>query len=263
MLKQELRLTFARPLPWLCMLAFVACLEGSSLPIWIIRCQQGDRALMSAMDLTFTPVFFGGIMLLVPLCAAAAYGAVHAEELRTRFFLFEMKRTSERKYVLTKALSAMLTGALVLGGGFLLHVILWHIVAGPYDVAARPDIAVDFVPGTVYNTYIQTPYAIMAYVHAVLGFAVTGALWAMVAVTLLVWNKDPQLSVALTVVIYYLMRNRFVELILGIRMPSYTGLYNDGQLWADYFQSLGFHLVLLAALTAVYGWGIRRCEERG
>ena len=263
MLKQELRLTLARPLPWLCMLAFVACLEGSSLPIWIIRCQQGDRALMSAMDLTFTPVFFGGIMLLVPLCAAAAYGAVHAEELRTRFFLFEMKRTSERKYVLTKALSAMLTGALVLGGGFLLHVILWHIVAGPYDVAARPDIAVDFVTGTVYDTYIQTPYAFMAYVHAVLGFAATGALWAMIAVTLLVWNRDPQLSVALTVVIYYLMRNRFVELILGIRMPSYTGLYNDGQLWADYFQALGFHLVLMAALTAVYGWGVRRCEERG
>lgn len=263
MLGQELRQTFSRALPWLCMLAFLACLEGSALPIWIIRCQQGDRKLMSAMDMVFTPVFFGGIMLLVPLCAAAAYGTVHAEELRTRFFLLTIMRTSERKYVLTKAASAMLTGALVLGGGFLLHVILWHIVAGPYDVAARPDIAVDFVPGTVYDTYIQTPFAIMAYAHAVFGFAVTGALWAMVAVTLLVWNRDPQLSVALTVVIYFLMRNRLMELVFGIHMPSYTGLYNDGQLWADYFRSLGFHLATMAALTAVYGWGVRRCEARG
>ena len=263
MLKQELRQTLSRPLPWLCMLAFVACLEGSSLPIWIIRCQQGDRALMSAMDLTFTPVFFGGIMLLVPLCAAAAYGTVHAEALRSRFFLFEMMRTSERKYVMTKAMSAMLTGALVLGGGFLLHVLLWHLVAGPYDVAARPDIAVDFVPGTVYATYLQTPYAAMAFVHAILGFAITGAFWAMVAVTLLIWNGDPQLSIALTVVIYFLMRNRFIDLVLGIRMPSYTGLYNDGQTWADYFQSLGLHLAAMAVLTGVYARGVRRCEERG
>lgn len=263
MLKQELRQTFSRALPWLCMLAFLACLEGSALPIWIIRCQQGDRKLMSAMDMVFTPVFFGGIILLAPLCAAAAYGAVHAEELRTRFFLFEMMRTSEKKYVLTKALSAMLTGALALGGGFLLHVILWHAVAGPYDVAARPDIAVDFVPGTVYDTYIQTPYAVMAYVHAVFGFTVTGAFWAMVAVTLLIWNKDPQLSVALTLVIYFLMRNRFIDMVFGIRMPSYTGLYNDGQTWDAYFRSLGFHLAGMAILTAIYGWGVRRCEERG
>ena len=263
MLKQELRQTFSRALPWLCMLAFIACLEGSALPIWIIRCQQGDRELMSAMFMTFTPVFFGGTMLLVPLCAAAGYGAVHAEELRTRFFLFEMLRTSEKKYVLIKAMSAMLTGALVLGGGFLLHTVLWHIVAGPYDVAARPDVAVDFVTGTVYDAYIQTPYAVMVYVHAIIGFAITGALWAMVAMTLLVWNKDPQLSVALTLVIYFLMRNRFIDLVLGIHMPDYTGLYNDGQLWADYFKALVFHLVMMIVLTVIYGRGVRRCEARG
>lgn len=263
MLKQELRLTFFRALPWLCMLAFIACLEGSSLPIWIIRCQQGDRRFMSAMDMSFTPVFFGGVQLLVPLCAAAAYGAVHAEELRTRFFLLEIMRTSERKYVLTKAVSAMLSGALVLGGGFLLHVILWHILAGPYDVSARPDIEVYFAPGKVYATYLQTPYAVMMYVHAVLGFAITGAFWAMVGVTLLSWNSDPQLSIALAVVIYFLMKNRFLYLVFGFSMPDYTGLYNDGVLWAEYVRSLGFHLVTMTVLIVIYGRGVRRCRERG
>ena len=263
MLKQEWRQTLSHPLPWLCMLAFFACLEFSALPIWIIRCQQGDRALMSAMDQSFTPVFFGGVQLLVPLCAAAACGAVHAQALQTRFFLLEILRAGEKPYILSKALSAMLTGALALGGGFLLHVLLWHALAGPYDTAARPDVAVDLVPGTVYAAYVQTPYAVMAFLHAVVGFAVTGALWAMVALTLLIWNRDPQLSVALTMVIYFLMRNRFIDLVFGVRMPGYTGLYNDGQTWSDYFQSLAFHLAALPVLTAIYGLGVRRCEEHG
>lgn len=65
----ELKFAFKRPQIYIGLLGMFICLLSSSLPIWLTRVAQGDKEFMSAMDLSFTPIFFGGTILLMPFCA--------------------------------------------------------------------------------------------------------------------------------------------------------------------------------------------------
>lgn len=106
---QEIKFAFRRPQLYIGMLGLFVCLFSSSLPIWLTRVAQGDREYMSAMDLSFIPIFFGGTILLVPFCAAIVYASVQADEICTGFMLPRAIRGTLNKYVFTKVCTAAMS----------------------------------------------------------------------------------------------------------------------------------------------------------
>ena len=81
MIRQELGRIFRQSNLYIALAAFLLCLSGASAQMWIIRSAEGDAALMSAMQLCFTPVFFGGSILLVPFCAAISCSQAQVDEI--------------------------------------------------------------------------------------------------------------------------------------------------------------------------------------
>lgn len=252
-MRETFKNAFRNPLFWLAMASLLLCFLGFSLPMWIERCAQGDRQYMSAFSQGFSPIFFGGAILILPFAAAVANAPAQVTQIRTGFVLSEGLRGSVMKYSLTHYAATLATGAVAMGMASIFHSGLWNIVAGVYD-ASNPDIQVMFSPGTVYETLEQSPYAITAFLHAALGFALSGALWSAVALVIATWIPDTLLAVTIPVLLYYF----WTYGLFGNAIPPPNAIYNDGQTWAMYRQSVLTHLALFAALGIAYYVGVRR-----
>lgn len=254
----ELKFAFKRPQIYIGLLGMFICLLSSSLPIWLTRVAQGDKEFMSAMDLSFTPIFFGGTILLMPFCAAISYASTQADEIKTGFIFPRIIRGSLNRYAVTKIFVAALSGAFALGTACLLHMVFWHIVAGPYDIQARPEIEVFFTDGTIYSTLCSYPYAWPAFAHAIAGFALTGAFWSVVSLWIASIIPDTQLVVTIPVVVYYLWKSNFTGYAFGFELPDFTGFYNDGVTWLQYGYALGFHALLFILIVWLYHKSLKR-----
>lgn len=210
------------------------------------------------MHLCFVPVFFGGSILLVPFCASIGCSQSQVEEINSGNIQFRIIRSDYLHYSAGKLLSAMITGFIALGGAFAIHTIIWHIIAGPYDIVARPDVKVSFAEGTVYYDLIQLPWAYGVYLHAIIGFGLTGALWAVISMLCAVLLADTFLSVSIPVVLYYLWKSNFTRYLFGFSMPDFTGLYNDGVLWNEYWRTLAVYLFILGITSIIYMAALKR-----
>lgn len=257
-MKQELRNAFCNSRFWIALCAMTICFFGFSLPTWIVRVSQGDIAYMDAVSQGFTPIFFGGSILLFPFLATLPYATSQVDEIRTGFHQTKAIRTTTFKYVITKILPVALSGAAVMGGAILVHSLVWIIVAGPYNPILRPDTEVFFSPGTVYDTLMKTPYAWQAFVHAIVGFTITGAVWAVVGLATAAWIPDKILTITVPVAIYFFWVYQFLFYLFGIKLQSPSALYNDGQYWPMYYQSVIAHIILFCGASFLYYKGIKR-----
>lgn len=257
-MRQELRSAFCNARFWIALVAMTICLFGFSLPEWLTRIAQGDRMYMDAVSLGFAPIFFGGAILLFPFCAALPYATSQVDDIRTGFMFTKGIRTTTVKYMRNKVIAVALSGAAVMGIACLIHSVTWNIVAGPYDPIANPDNEVVFSPGTVYATLMLSPYGWQAFVHAILGFAITGAVWSVVGLATSVWIPDNLLAITVPVALYFFWQYQLLYPMLGIRLPSLSGLYNDGQLWERYYAVVAVNLLIFATAAFVYYKGMKR-----
>ncbi|MCL2867536.1 MAG: hypothetical protein FWF47_07250 [Clostridia bacterium] len=258
-MRQELRSAFGGVRFRIAFAAMLLCFLGFSLPTWITRVGQGDRLYMSAFDQSFATIFFGGAILLLPFIAILPHALSQVDEIRTGFMFMKALRTTSRKYAVIKLVAVALSSAAAIGGASLLHSVLWNIVAGVYDPIARPITEVVFTEGTVYHTLKDHPYAWTAYVHAAIGFALSGALWSVIGLATSVWIPDALLTVTVPVMLYFIWKNLcFFFLFRRIPFPSMSALYNDGQYWWMYWQALIVQAILFIAAAGVYYTGLKR-----
>lgn len=257
-MRQEIKNAFANNRFWIAILTMLLCFLGFSLPEWMVRCGQGDQMYMSAFGQSFAPIFFGGAMLMMPFCASIPHAASQVDEIRTNFLYEKGIRCNVNKYALYKMSAAVLSGAVAMGVASLLHSVIWNIVAGVYDPIAWPDTEVFFNETTIYYQLKDFPYAWPAYLHAAMGFAISGALWAMVGLSCAVWIPDTLLTITVPVILYYFWWYRLIGRVTGIRFPRPAALYNDGQTWADYWQALLFYAVLFVISYMIYWLGLKR-----
>jgi len=258
-MRQELRSAFGNARFWIAFAVMLLCFLGFSLPTWIARAGHGDRLYMSAFDQSFTTIFFGGAILLLPFIAILPHALSQVDEIRTGFLFVKAFRITTRKYAVIKISAVALSSAAAIGGASLLHSTLWNIVAGVYDPIARPFTEVVFAEGTVYHTLKDHPYAWTAYVHAAIGFALSGALWSVIGLAISVWIPDTLLTVTVPAMLYFIWRDSFLFFMYRrIPFPSMSALYNDGQYWWMYWQALIVHAILFAAAAGVYYAGLKR-----
>ena len=257
-MKQELRCAFGNIRFWIALTAMTICFFGFSLPTWFIRVSQGDREFMDAVSQGFSPIFFGGAILLFPFIAALPFATSQVEEIRTGFMFIKALRTSVFRYSIIKIVAVALSGAAVMCLASLFHSIVWHIVAGPYDPVARPNTEVSFSAGTIYDELMKTPYAWRAFLHAALGFAITGAVWAVVGVAAAAWIPDTLLAITVPVALYFFWAYQFLFQLIGIKLPFPSALYNDGQYWYTYFESVITHIIVFLVASFTYYRGMKR-----
>jgi len=213
---------------------------------------------MDAVSQGFSPIFFGGAILLFPFIAVLPFATSQVDEIRTGFMFLKAVRTSVFRYSVIKIIAVALSGAAVMCLASLFHSSIWHIVAGPHDPVARPETEVFFSAGTIYDELIKTPYAWRAFLHAALGFAISGAVWSVVGLATAACIPDRLLTVTVSVVLYFFWMYHLPYHLLGVRLPLPSALYNDGYYWHEYFESILTHITIFLIASLVYYTGMKR-----
>lgn len=232
------------------------CFLGFSLPVWLSTEGSALDYRASALELSLGGIFFGGIMLMLPFCAAIPGAIGQVDEVRSGFWYLRGIRESVRHYVVSRALSAIVAGAISLALPFILHCLLWHLIALPYDPVTYPDQEIIFFD--LYNNWSRIAYAIPMYMWIAFGLAITGAVWALVSLATAVWIPDKLVAVMVPIGICYFWAYGLFGHLLGISLPSPSGIYNDGLSWARCFQTLAVYTVLAGAALTVFEIGVRR-----
>lgn len=237
------------------------CFLGFSVPVWLSTEGSTLDYRASALELSLGGIFFGGLMLVLPFCAALPGALSQVDEVRSGFLYLRGIRESARRYVFTRTLSAMAAGAISLALPFILHCLLWHLIALPYDPTTYPDQEIIFYD--LYNDWSRIAYAIPMYAWIALGLATTGALWALISLAAAIWIPDKLVAVMVPLGICYFWSYGLFSHLLGISLPSPSGIYNDGLSWSRCFQTLVMYAIFGVSALAVYDIGVKRRLRNG
>ena len=101
-MKEELRLAFEPKRFWGALLLLFLCFNGFSLPNWLNIYDWDPEFRGTSLMLTIGGIFFGGVMLIMPLCASIPMAPLQVDELRTSFVDWRIFRGSIRLYTLRK-----------------------------------------------------------------------------------------------------------------------------------------------------------------
>ncbi len=87
----------------------------------------------SALQLSIGGIFFGGFMLLLPFLCGASFDKPSRRRKREVSCNGEHCGSSVAKYVAIKAGASMIGAAVATMSAFILHAIIWNIIALPCD----------------------------------------------------------------------------------------------------------------------------------
>ncbi len=257
-MKQDFKSLFHSKQLYVGIFAFFMCLLLTTLPMFLERCAQGDKEYMSAMDLTFVPIFFGGTILVLPFCASLGSAHMQVDEIRSNFISYRCLRSGFKKYVFEKINIAFFSGALILFVAGLMHVVLCHLLGGVYDPENRPYIEVSFAEGTCYDVLTKSQYGYRAYLHLLIGFMITGGVLSVFSLTFSAFFPDTVLVLSLSVVLYYVLKNDFTHIMFGFSLPDIAALYNDGTTFQLYAKTLFQYGFMLCISIFLYCYKMKR-----
>lgn len=236
-------------------------LLGYSIPMWGISAGSTLEYRASALEQSIGGIFFGGIILLFPLCAALPYAISQVDDIHSGFIFLQSIRTKVWRYACRKSFCSMIAGGLCIAGPFLLHCLLWNCIALPYMPSAYPDQEIIF--RGLYNDWSRIAYALPMYIWIALGLFLCGALWALLALASAIWIPDKLVAVMLPIGICYFWTYGLFSHWLGMPLPTPSGLYNDGLSWQRLFQSLGMNSLLGIVTFLLYFAGLQRGLRHG
>ena len=173
-------------------------------------------------------IYFGGIMILLPLCASLPAGIAQVEELQSLFIDLRVIRIATKKYIMRIFSAAFLSGAAVMGTAFILHAIIWSILATPNDIALNDYLAAPYQPDCIYYTWQGICYSLPIYIWVAVMMSFCGGMWATVGLTAGLYLRDKLLALAVPFCIYYLWHFGLPKRLFGIQgFPHPADLYND------------------------------------
>lgn len=249
---------------WIALLVCFMTLLGYSLSYWIgsILVNEWIEYRESALQLSVGGIFFGGFMLLLPFCAALAHSTSQADDMSSNMMQLEVLRGSVLKYVRIKVGTCMIVAAAAASSAFVLHAILWNIIALPVDPAIYPNHTIYFSKDCVFYNWYTISHGLPMYVEMTLGIAFTASVWAVVALAISVWVPDKLLTVAIPSFLYYLWNADVVFFFTGIKTPHPAILFNDGLTVEKAIISIiSYLVVLIIGLICYYIGCQRRCRN--
>lgn len=255
-MRSEIRRALFSPSMLLSCLVVIFCFLGYSVPSWTSTAGSPLDYRASALEQSLGGIFFGGVMLMLPVCGAIPFSLSQVDEIRSGFLTLRGARQSTLHYALSKAAASMLSGGIALTLPFLLHCCFWHLLALPYDPFTYPDQEIFF--RNLYGQWSRIAYAWPMYLWIAFGMGLCGALWALVSLASTVWIPDKLVAIMLPMGVISFWSYGLFSHLLGIRLPSPSGLYNDGLSVERLFQSLGINTFLGIAAFGLYYLGLKR-----
>lgn len=263
-MRQELRRALRAPQVWASFVVCIITLMGYSLAYWIGSILAGEwlEYRESALQLSIGGIFFGGFMLLLPFCAALAHSTSQIDDMGSSMMQWEALRSSVFKYVRIKVGTCMIVAAIASSSAFILHAIIWNVVALPVDPTTYPNHAIYFSKECVFYNWYTICHGLPVYIEMTIGIAFTASVWAVVALAISVWVPDKLLTVAIPSFLYYLWNADVIFFFTGIRTPHPAILFNDGLTVQKAIISILSYLVVLTISLIAYTVGCqRRCRN--
>ena len=258
-MKKELRRAFTSSMFFLSSFVFFLTLQGYALPTFINNLISEPLEIReSALTLTLGSIFFGGAILLQPFCSPMTHAISQVDDLRSGIMRWSVLRSSVGSYVTRKALASFWAAAAAIGGAFAVHVIVWNLLALPYDPIAYPNHEVPFREDTLFFAWAPLAHALPIYLHIMLGLAFSAGVWSITALASAVWVPDKLLAVTIPACIYQLWSGGLSYYLFGVRLISPSTLFNDWQTPERVKQALIAYGVLLVISLAVYYAGVKR-----
>lgn len=261
-MREELRRAFKSPQLWA---SFIVCLVtflGYSLVYWIGSGHEWIEYRESALHLSLGGIFFGGVMLLLPFCAALAHSTSQVDDMSSSMMQWGALRSSVIKYVRVKVGVSMITAAAATASAFVLHAILWNIIALPNDPSVYPNHTIYFSEECLFYHWYTICHGLPVYIEMTVGIAFTASIWAVVALAISVWVPDKLLTIAIPSFIYYLWNADVLFYFTGIRTPHPATLFNDGLTVEKAIISVFLYLLVLGiGLICYYAGCQRRCRH--
>ncbi len=228
-MKQELRQIFHNSRFLGAVFIMLLCFSGYAALDWMDVYHLDVDIRPSALHEVVGCIFFGGVILLLPLCAALPASITQVEEIQSTFVDLRIIRSSVKKYTLYKFTSAFLSGALAVGIAFCIHSILWNIIATPGDVTKNEYLAIPFSGNCIYRPWQPIFYSLPIYIWMAFAISFCGGIWGIVGVTSALYVQDKLLSLAVPFCIYYIWHGGLLNAMIGkMIIPHPSDLFNDG-----------------------------------
>lgn len=257
-MKEELKRAFKAPQAWAAFIVSMFTLLGYSWAYWIGSADEWIEYRESALHLSIGGIFFGGFMLIMPFCAALAHSTSQADDECSSIMQWQALRGSVLKYARVKVGTSMIVAAVTTAGAFVIHAILWNIIALPNDPVLYPNHEIYFSEECLFYNWYRIGHGLPVYIEMTLGIAFTASIWAVVALAIAVWIPDKLLIVTIPSFLYYLWNADLLFFLTGIHTPHPATLFNDGLTLQKAVISIVTYLIVLAISLIVYYTGCQR-----
>ena len=263
-MRKELERALKAPQVWASFVVCLITLMGYSLAYWIGTILVGEwiEYRESAFQLSLGGIFFGGFMLLLPFCSALAHATSQVDDICSGMMRWEALRGSVFKYVQVKAVTCMVAAAVAAASAFVLHAILWNLIALPVDPTTYPNHTVYFSKDCIFRDWYTVCHGLPVYVEMTVGIAFTASVWAAVALAISVWVSDKLLTVTLPSFLYYLWSSDVLYYFTGVRTVSPAALFNDGlTVKKAVISIISYLVILIISLIGYYIGCKKRCQD--
>lgn len=234
------------------------CLLGISVPEWISSIGWGAEYRQSALQQSIGGIFFGGIMLLLPCCSCLPYATSQIDEVNSSVMRLKLLRSSFAEYAIKKIIAVAISGGAAVTVPFILHSLVWNIIALPCDPTIYPYHTIAFYEQSLYCEWYSYLYGLPMYISIALGLFVSGACWASVSLAVAIWIPDKLMAIAIPTCICYLLSADIFNVFLGISLPHPSTLYNDALTADAALKSLIEYGTIFATAVFLYLVGLKR-----
>ena len=238
------------------------CLQGYALPVYISQSfgAQAESVELreSALALTLGGIFFGGMILLLPFCGSLSYAGSQVDDIRSDFISFCLLRSSVKDYACRKIIAAFVCAFVAAFMAFIVHAILWHLIAVPYNPIDYPNHEIPFWEESYFHQWAQVAHGWPIILNIGLGLAFSSGVWSVVALASAMWMPDKLLVCIIPACLNKLWGANLAYYLFGIWLPSPDTLFNDAQTFSGNLQCLmAFSVVFILAIS-LYLAGLKR-----
>lgn len=209
----------------------------------------------SALFFVLDSMYYGGFLLVLPLCAVLPHIDAQIGDITSRFILLKVHREGIRKYVGRTISASSISSILAVCGSFLLYVLLCNFLFIP----SNPDeYATHWLPfehsiyASMYGVYGGTPM----YLYLLLMIGCSCITWTLVGLALAVHIPE-RITVLTATVILHNLWTYGLRIIIP-ELPSPSALFNDGLTASILLRGIVLNTAIAIGSCILYSSGVKR-----
>lgn len=198
----------------------------------------------SALVYSIEAIYFGGVILVFPLCACFPGYYRLIENTKCTIQIDNVNNISSKKQLIR----SFITSGFTVSFPFVVHTIIWNIVAIPIN----PDLyeSHKLVIYGMFQSLYGEIYGLPLYLFYASSMFFCGGVIAVVHLSLSIWIKDPTTCLIFPSVIYFIWIK--IGTLLNNYIPLPADLFNDALTIDKALTTFAVYLSILILCSLVY-----------